>query len=109
MSLLYTRVCGGVNGGRDCGEVIGLWRRKDVRMWTNLFLLYRRHINKEIPDEINRRGLGVFIRRTFPKPFYQLRLSYYSKYYKEGTSTDLFRLPYTESIRNHSHGRDSRT
>ena len=74
MSLLYTRVCGAVNGGRDCGEVIGLWRRKDVRERTSFYLLYRRHINKEIPDEINRRGLGVFIRRTFPKPFYQLRL-----------------------------------
>ena len=73
----------------------------NVRERTSFCLLYRRHINKEIPDEINRRGLGVFIRRTFPKPFYQLRLSYYSKYYKEGTSMRLSRLPYTGSIRGH--------
>lgn len=46
----------------------------NVRERTSFYLLYRRHINKEIPDEINRRGLGVFIRRTFPKPSYQLLL-----------------------------------
>ena len=74
MSLLYTRVCGGVNGGRDCDEVNGLWWRENVRMWSSYFLLYKRHINEEIPDEINRRGLGVFIRRTIPKPSYQLLL-----------------------------------
>ena len=28
----------------------------NVRERTSFYLLYRRHINKEIPDEINRRG-----------------------------------------------------
>ena len=33
--------------------------RENVRKWLNLFLLYRSHINEEIPDEINRRGFVV--------------------------------------------------
>ena len=55
----------------------------NVRERTSFYLLYRRHINKEIPDEINRRGLGVFIRRTFPKPSYQLLLYGSSKNCRE--------------------------
>ena len=33
----------------------------NVRERTSFYLLYRRHINKEIPDEINRRGFDVAI------------------------------------------------
>ena len=50
----------------------------NVRERTSFYLLYRRHINKEIPDEINRRGFDVFI--LLRSSYANLKLSSLSSY-----------------------------